>query len=530
MTKREELFYALGEIDDKLILRSGAVAKQKKFLKNSVWMYGGMLASAACLLLVINAFGGVGLHGDVTPPPVESSASIGGNGPDHPSDYVPGDTSWLEEDLQEQAYGMATELEWVDFNAGPVMPITFAEENTQITASRELTYDFTAVDKGDKGLVPVKDAYVLHNTSDMEQTVTFYYPYVSDVSELSVRMPKIYVDGQLKETNVSGGAYWGMDSSGLARMFGPNVSTDEYSYMIGDIEPMELATADEVLNQTVTVYEFYDFDAGSVPGEGTMYSARFKVADPNKVFMSDMYDMTYDGEYVTVSFALSQVKDLKPAIYFMDGEPAEYEEQGYCYIDMWEENKSDEVTSDMKKYETTMKAVLENRIEEKMQSATQENTDDAKLKNLYYERAARMFVDMYCWNTDGEATAEDEVFYAACISDIVNTIWEYESMYVLSDTVTIPAGKSLTLDLEYVKQGACQTYEPQESLRDNYCYDNMPNLGTNVKFISQRAVVEENGNIRIEDQNYGFDLESAVKSVELELDAERYYMIVKILK
>ena len=35
---------------------------------------------------------------------------------------------------------------------------------------------------------------------------------------------------------------------------------------------------------------------------------------------------------------------------------------------------------------------------------------------------------------------------------------------------------------------------------------------------------------RIEDQNYGFDLEKNLKEVQLKLDAERYYMIVKMLK
>ena len=58
----------------------------------------------------------------------------------------------------------------------------------------------------------------------------------------------------------------------------------------------------------------------------------------------------------------------------------------------------------------------------------------------------------------------------------------------------------------------------------------MPNLGTNVVYEQITTEIKENGNIRIESQNYGFDLESGVKQVELELDAERYYMIVKILR
>ena len=86
------------------------------------------------------------------------------------------------------------------------------------------------------------------------------------------------------------------------------------------------------------------------------------------------------------------------------------------------------------------------------------------------------------------------------------------------------------MELDYEKSGACNIYEPQEEFRDNYQYDNMPNLGTNLKFTKQVASIKESGNIRIEDQNYQFDLEKGIKEVKLELEAERYYMIVKILK
>jgi glycerate dehydrogenase len=46
----------------------------------------------------------------------------------------------------------------------------------------------------------------------------------------------------------------------------------------------------------------------------------------------------------------------------------------------------------------------------------------------------------------------------------------------------------------------------------------------------QVANIAEQGNIEIIDQNYQFDLAAGVKSVELALDAERYYMIVRVLE
>ena len=73
------------------------------------------------------------------------------------------------------------------------------------------------------------------------------------------------------------------------------------------------------------------------------------------------------------------------------------------------------------------------------------------------------------------------------------------------------------------------TSSDEQTVTFYYCYDNTPSLGTNVNYSCMIATIKDDGNIRIEDQNYGFDLEKGIRQVELELDAERYYMIVKFL-
>jgi len=531
MTRGEEMFLILGDIDDGLIMRSEARKKKK----NRIFMwYGGLLASAACLFLLFHTMQGI-RQPEMIPTPTQSGEQGDGYGPDHPDDYIPDNPNWLEENdpVEEQAYGMEAELGWVDFNAGPIMPLTLAVENDNIVADRELTYDFSAVDKADKGYVPVKDAYVLQNTSGQEQTVTFYYPYVSDGKDLAAHSPQMLLNRQAEKTNIVNGAYMGTDSVGMTRLFTSYVSADEYGYMLSRVEPLDSAYNTDLLNQKVVVYEFSDFDAGNVLGEAVTYAARFKTEDMGKVYMSHMMDVVEPEEgYMNFYFMFKQATDegQVPAIYFIGEEPTEYEEQGYVYPELKEGNKSDEVTARMSRRETTVGALLESLVEEKIQSLSITGGKEAGLKELFYNRAAKMFCDMYQWNTDGVTTMEDEVFYANCVSDILYTIFEEESVYLLTDTITIPAGESATIAFEYLKQGTYNTYEPQEAFRDNYCYDNMPNLGTNVKYNKQITSIAENGNIQLESQNYGFDLERGIRSVELELDAERYYMIVKIIK
>jgi len=533
MTQAEELFQAIGYIDDTLILRSDRQKKRKSWFG----VYGGLMVSAACLALLFGANYIVNRPVmDEHQPTVSTQPNHqgDGNGPDY---YDPSATPIPDDDRTQQKsskdYGMMPELGWVDFNPGPIMPLTLSEEKEGITAERELLYDFSAVSKEDKGYVPIRDSYVMTNTTDKDETVTVYYPYVTDVWELSTYPPQLTVDGEVRDTTILNGAYMGEDSEGMPRLFGPTVSTDEYPSMLKEVKPLNGAIDEELMKQKVWAYELEDWDSQNVPQNIATYVVKFEVEAPNKVFTAHNYTTEYDGEYLQVSFNLSTLlaEQANAAVYFLGEAPTECIEQGYTYIDIADEYKSDKVTAKMKIYETTLEDVLKAQMDIQLKKLEKDaDRPSGELMDLYYERMAHMFSDMYLWANDGVDTPEDQVFYEKSISDIAYAVWDYESVYLLSETITIPAGSSVKVDFDYKKSGACNTYEPQAEFRDNYCYDNMPNLLTNLRFTEQAAAILEDGNIRIEDQNYGFDLEKGIKEVLLELDAERYYMIVKILQ
>lgn len=533
MMQAEELFQVIGCIDDALIIRSD----RKKKKKNYWGVYGGLLASAACLLLLFGANYMMNRQVIDSQDPTISSQptqSGDGNGPDYydPSSTPIPDDYWTKQETPKD-YGMMPELGWVDFNPGPIMPLTLADAKEGITAERELTYDFSTVSKEDKGYVPIKDNYVLINTTNKDETVTLYYPYVSDIRELNSHMPQIAVGDGAEDAQILNSAYYGEDSNSTLRLFEPGVSTDEYSSMLKEMKPLEDIIDEEFLQQNVVVYEVEEWNTENVPQNIATYTVRFKVDDPNKVFTAHSYTTEYDGEYLQVSFNRSALlaEQAKGAVYFLGGAPKECLEQGYLYVDTTEEYRTDKVTAKLKTYESTVEEVLRAQMDVQLKKLDKgANKLSKELEDLYFERMAYMFRDMYTWANDGKDTPEDEVFYEKSISDIAYTAWDCESMYLLSKTITIPAGSSINVDFDYEKSGACNTYEPQEEFRDNYCYDNMPNLLTNLKFTEQSAVIEESGNILIEDQNYGFDLDAGIKEVQLELDAERYYMIVKMLK
>ncbi len=530
--KAEQLFDAIGDIEDEFILRSGLKKKKKRKMFQT---YGTVMISAACLALIF----GIGWFvteplTELSKPPVSTEDTQASEGfgplpydPENPQEY---EEYWLEDNIPTE-HGIASELEWVDFNPGAIMPMTLAQADDDITAKRTLTYDFDEVLKENKGIVPVTDNYEINNISDSDKAVTVYYPYMTSVKQLAEKAPHMTIDGQNREITVTNGAYMGYDSNNVPTVFAPNISVDEHFYMIDKAEPMTTTLDDRLLNQTAFIYEFENLDSGEIPADIATYQIRFKVNNPDNVYTAHTFSQEYDGEYLTVKFGYSDVINKNPAVFFLGEKPTECLEQGYSYFDTKEKYQSDEVTANMVQRQMTVKEILYEQMEQQLVTLDgTKQTLSAEMTRLYYERVAQMFCDMYRWNNDGVTTDEDDVFYENSISDIAHMAYDYDALYVLKDTVTIPKKESIIIELSFDESGSYQMYEPQEKLRDNYCYDNMPSLNTNINFQEQRAVIEESGNIRIEDQNYGFDLEKGIKEVLLELDAERYYMIVKLLK
>lgn len=95
--------------------------------------------------------------------------------------------------------------------AGPILPMTLAEENDVLTADRSLTLDFPGFGeqeqtyRDDDGSLQtysafspyllVTDAYTLTNHSGQDETVTLRYPFVSSYSHLTSDAPVLTVSG-----------------------------------------------------------------------------------------------------------------------------------------------------------------------------------------------------------------------------------------------------------------------------------------------------------------------------------------------
>lgn len=85
---------------------------------------------------------------------------------------------------------------------GPVFSLDISDGDS-LTAARTVTLDLSGE------TAAVTDAYLLSNSTDTELTRTVYYPFVSDLRELSSHLPSLTVDSVKAETTLYQGAYSG---------------------------------------------------------------------------------------------------------------------------------------------------------------------------------------------------------------------------------------------------------------------------------------------------------------------------------
>jgi len=551
--RKEELFQAIGEIDDTLIAKSGKRAKRK-----NKTMLRTALATAACLLVLFGAAvmmkqtgllkpvqpeteqtdpGSHGIPGgpsdelgtgleDPDVPYEGPLISDGGCGPD---DQLGGDVEYNR--------GLVSYESFVEFNPGPLMPVTLAQANSSVTAQRDMTYDFSDVTKKSDGFVAIRDSYEFTNSSDEEQTVTLLYPYQGTIFEMNNgSKPEVKVNGEKVSADMQTGAYYGKDSFGYEQLLSFAHSTDEMDCIIGDVASHAgVKEADEDLwNKKVLVYEFSDVKCAGDPTEYGAYAVKFKVDDYKNIYFQDIGGVTYYEGYLYAGFYVEDVMDGDtPKIIFLDGkEPEDYSEQGYSCMEFFEQYEADDVSASMTKKKVTFGKVFDevmasNRVAEKW---GEERELSAQEQQLWEGFTAQIVSDVVARNAQGGEYDDMSAYFSNSLSDMAYYAYTGTVLFLVENEVTIPAGGSIRVEYEYLKQGMHETTCPEPDFNDCYGYENAINMGTNMTFTKQVANIAEQGNIEIIDQNYQFDLESGVKSVELELDAERYYMIVRILK
>ena len=524
--KPDELLNAIGEAKDEYVLD----VRNGKRSKKTTWIKWGS-AIAACLVLFL----GVSLL----------LSKMGGNA---------GSGSGGDTDLHYMYY------------VGPVLPLTVQGDPTDITATRNVDYNFSQYYtrqesyEGSDGepvyydnfsrKAYITDSYSLTNTSTEEKTLTLLYPHIGTMREF-INYPTISVEGVPVTTTLHPGPYsggfegvWGSNEAGTVNIrpldcfedYQTLLSTDAYFHSAFDSFP--------VLDQTVYVYRMHDF----------VYSESTESANPTLSF--DFY-IDYDKTYVftygmngaSMDYETGFCSRRKGAIEYRPNASPERQHPGDGYIILLGEDLEEytlqgyrdggcdlgeelnDLNCTITRYESTLGEVLAELMPDYLDEViSQLDTDrfgvtsptEVPAYELYLGLAAEL-LESY-----GQiGTTPVERYDTGMLEDIFSAVYTNNRVIYLSFEVTIPAGESITVEAVMTKDASID-YIGNDKDKDGY--DMATKLGSNLTFTKQTASISQYEEIEIVDQNFGFDIQNGITTVPLDLNQDLYWMQIRKIR
>ncbi len=535
--RAERLFRVLGLTDPALVEEALEVRKRRAGWKR--WA-----ALAACLALVI----GLGLGWRVTGGfwGYESGASGGGDsGSAGVSGDAPADSAPMAPGESGEYGGYDGVEDGITFlsYAGPVLPLDTAENPAGLTAERTVTWNFAPgtnrYGETRRWGAGVTDAYILSNPTKADITVTALYPFAGRFADLAEELPAVTADGEAVEAVLYAGAYaggfgstYGAEEPDTMNLMELN-SWRGYKALLESGEYQAQALGDgPVLDIPVTVYEFSDFAAPHKEYPAATQAVSFEI-DPEKtaVFTYGFNGCEWNGSFRRYSYFVPDGKRNEPKVKLLIvlGEDiGAYTLGGYRDGGCRPGEEIGGVSCTVTRRETNMDAVLDRLCrryaqERRTQVRGGEETAFEAVPFALYRRAVAELLTQY-----GVLSAAPVDRYSdGRLDDVLQEAASHRRVLYLRFPVTVPAGGSVDVACTLWKE---PSYDFGCSGSDHarlQGFDLVTRLGSGLAFTRQSAALVNTENMEIAGQDLGFDLESGVSAVELDLEREHYYLEIR---
>ncbi len=541
--KSEKLFEAIGEVRDDLL---DEAARPERMKKKSHWIPYGAVAAALLVAVGLGTRMWPEMGGAQSP-----GSSIRDNETSAPADAF-------------MSY------------AGPILSLTLAEPNETIAAERTLTLDFSpwepvwisneeqleqarelgaTADELEKHAEElkewypeggyyernsdlfVKDAYILTNTSDKPQEVELLYPFVSGLMDYRATLPELNLEGESVKAQVRPGAYaGGFRGAGGAYdhrqlNLSQPTSWEEYRTLLADGSYREsaLEPGADLSGKTAVVYKFTDAwgpeRSDAIPNPSVRVSFDLDY-DQTSVLSYGFHSASFDRDSGWMGRGYSIPQDFRwdkdhPKYLVMVGEDVENMQTAFFATGGWDPELEVEGGVTVERYEAPLDTILREiagLMFEGELRGEQVSVEESDFE-LYY---ASMVDWLLSYGLLSEQVVERYEFGMLGESDFAVV----DRVFYLQSTVTIPAGESVLLTASCRKEASYDFYCGPSERVGLYGYDAIVGLDSNLNFTAQTAKVEDRGQIVIEDQNFGFDLEFGRRETALE-SGEHYYLNVR---
>lgn len=463
--KREHLFEAIGEVEDRLI-EEAADARRRK----TPWKKWLLTAACVALALTLGAplltFRGCGSKSATSEMMMHSGTA---------TDSAASEES-AEAPVATPESGAGGAGDGIDVTDGPVLALT-AANGAGLTVSRRVAFDCAGL--AEEETAAVTDVYTVTNHTDKARTETFYYPVVTNLQDM--RTPTITVDGAHADTALFAGRFAGNFSEDGRNLDAPPDWT-RYAQMLegGDLDAA-LATTDRAT--PVTVWRFTDvaYDSGTA-GSGASLAVTFTMPEGTSVLTNGINGYSNrDGRTTFDFFVDSHGRETQHDLIFVGDAPTEYAVQGYSNGGL--ETEQDDITGSIGAYVTTLEAYLREQTESELRTrAAEELLDDTTLGDSPAERYHWMRLE----DLIGDATWATRILYTAF-------------------KVTIPAGGSVEITASSEKTGSYQLPLNNGSDRTLRTFDLLTAAGSTLEFTDGSVFLSLPDTLELTEREPGFE-------------------------
>ncbi|MGM9537330.1 MAG: hypothetical protein ACI3VN_03255 [Candidatus Onthomonas sp.] len=383
-----------------------------------------------------------------------------------------------------------------DSYAGPVLPLTLAQEQTEITAYREITLNCQREEGMD-----VTDQYTLTNTSEEDQTVTLLYPFAARLENLE--LPQLTIDGtEAGYTLYQGSAAVPRSLLGTWQGYRDLLADGSYAG--------EAVNRDWSLTDPVTVYWFQNWDASAAEGEAPTLQLSGTVAPGQTTLLTyGLEGGSWDNETgsFSVDFSVPEPgskpdEGLKCLIAWGDA-PQILGTQGYqnggC-----KPGEETEITCQVVREETSWDQLLPRLLKDSLSQYAIQTPEE-----LLYAAVCQQLAS---GRLEATGYLEDLIF---------DSLSRGRVCYLAAET-TIPAGESVTVTAQFLQSPSYNFIGEQNDSLEGY--DLLTSAGSNLTFTGLTARLTGFDSVELTGQNYGFEPEQGITEVPLALETEHYYL------
>lgn len=487
------LFKALGMVDEDLVEEAWSYRPPSEKFRPA--LYG--LAAAACCTIVC-AFGFFylvtgGFHGFGSAAPEESAAESPAEGAEASEDVTAGNGS-----------DSASYLSY----AGPVLPLTVLEQDTPVTAVREVTWDVSS----DTGPARYQDAYTLTNSAGEAVTVTALYPFAGSFGKLTGQQPEITVNDQAVTPQLHPGAYAGGFTGtgdghpGTCNLLQPD-SWEGFAALLDDGSYASAALAGMPLPQTpVVVYDFSALSTAS-PDQDLVVSCAYD-SSATTLLSYDFSGGNWDETNTWRQYGGRAITDGCPTLIVVGEDITSYSLLDGYGLDAPELTG---VTGQVVRRETTLDQALEELCKTYLthQLPGEEAWTKAVSLSDFTAAAAQLLTD---WGPLSQAPVER--YALGRLDELIAETGTVCRVFYLSFPVTIPAGGSVTVTASGQKAASFDfpgTGGPYEGTRS---FELATALGSSLTFTSQSAQLLSDGDAELVRDDYGFSAPNAAVSLD----------------